>query len=63
MVIRKKPVSAEQEAKINAVIQKGGSPINTIQQSDEPYRLTLRIPLPLAWCVCRVYFVPSFFPF
>ena len=47
MVIRKKPVSAEQEAKINAVIQKGGSPINTIQQSDEPYRLTLRIPLPL----------------
>lgn len=47
MVIRKQPAQHEQEAKINDIIQKGGSSINKQLASQEPYRLTLRIPLPL----------------
>lgn len=45
MAIRKKPINSEQEAKINAIIQKGGSTTNNHIQANEPYRLTLRIPL------------------
>jgi hypothetical protein len=47
MVVRKRPISSEQELIINAVIQKGGSPTQAINHSSEPYRLTFRIPLAL----------------
>lgn len=46
MTIRKTPTRTKYESKINAIIQKGGSP-NNISQLKEPYRLSLRIPLPL----------------
>ena len=47
MTIRKKPITPEQETKINSIIQKGGSSSVSAAQSGEPYRLSLRIPVGL----------------
>ena len=48
MAIRKQPLQHnKQEEKVNEIIQKGGSSINQYISSQDPYRLTLRIPLPL----------------
>lgn len=44
MTIRKKPTNIAQEAKINAVIQKGGS---AAKSPNQDYRITLRMPTPL----------------
>lgn len=48
MVIRTRPLnkSESEEIKIKNIIHKGGS-ITDDTQNQEPYRLTLRIPLPL----------------
>ena len=47
MAIRKRPLNLEQEAKIHEIIQKGGSPSTVEKQIHEPYKLSLRIPVPL----------------
>jgi hypothetical protein len=45
MAIRKKPINSKDEAQINAVIKKGGSPSN--RKEKDAYKLALRIPAPL----------------
>lgn len=46
MVIRTRPFDKKEEIKIKNVIDKGGSTIND-RQTQDSYRLTLRIPSPL----------------
>lgn len=46
MAIRTRPFNKGEEIKIQNVIHKGGS-TTADKQSQEPYRLSLRIPLPL----------------
>lgn len=46
MAIRTRPLNKEEEIKIKNVIHKGGS-TSEDKKVQEPYRLSLRIPLPL----------------